>query len=624
MKNNNSGGFSESTESSKPEISNSGSHNSLEGDTSKIESSINSSMERRTTNIEGDNLQKAVESFRSKENSTEVKGNIEGKNLDDITGQMKNNNKIIVENKSETENKNKNPEYDISKFMHGSDLENKMGKMRVEPQETLGKIDNEKLKARIKKDTEMTDFLPADLKKPDADPEKVKVALDEMTKNASKHYADSARAKGYLQEEMLRSVLKDNFDVSDKTEKSVHENGKFTYTDIVARNAKEDIVIGNTTIKAGETVEIESKAGDKRYLSEQIEHIANQLDGMDDKSHRFLVVTADFQQMSDNKKAELVETVKSRNAELIVMPYYACDLQTTLNYMQVSDNPEENQKNKEKQNTENNEVKSSPEKNKLTEDSDNENNEIPELENDKQKISEIINNNIELDKLNENERKALVNVGVNLAVEKMYPEATNEQIEKLKSKIAFVDSEQVQLDMGNISKEESRLIQEYYSPDGTIKLNKEATGSDVKESLIAITQESLEKLSRYYNEDNEENSGMNETLTQMYALRSVGEITGEPDEENYDDVKIMLKYESVVGEDELLNAYKTGDINQLSRDMDSILGMGAFNELYNKFNELKTLEKTGNIQDKERIREDIDMILEAYKTEKGKNNEQNN
>lgn len=101
---------------------------------------------------------------------------------------------------------------------------------------------------------------------------------------------------------MLRSVLKNDFMVSDKTEESIHKDGSKTFTDIVATDAKHDIVIGSTKVRQGESVEIESKAGDEKYLSSQISHINKQLEGMKDDSHKFLVVTADFDRMSDEKR----------------------------------------------------------------------------------------------------------------------------------------------------------------------------------------------------------------------------------------------------------------------------------------------------------------------------------
>ena len=79
---------------------------------------------------------------------------------------------------------------------------------------------------------------------------------------------------------------------------------------------------------------VEVKCGEAAYLSSQISHIDKQLSGFDvyerqDESvkfHKVVMVTADYYQMSDSSKGHLNDVVKSHNACIHVLPFFANDI----------------------------------------------------------------------------------------------------------------------------------------------------------------------------------------------------------------------------------------------------------------------------------------------------------
>ena len=63
--------------------------------------------------------------------------------------------------------------------------------------------------------------LPEELRKPEADSEAKNKMIEKLSQEKRGHYIDSLKAKVFLQEKMLRSILKDDFTVSEKTEQSI-------------------------------------------------------------------------------------------------------------------------------------------------------------------------------------------------------------------------------------------------------------------------------------------------------------------------------------------------------------------------------------------------------------------
>ena len=85
--------------------------------------------------------------------------------------------------------------------------------------------------------------------------------------------------KGYVAEALLKENLKDCFEeISEKEVQQETSQGK-TNIDITCREAKEDFKIENVEVKKGEDLFIESKIGDKAYITQQIDHMKKQVEG---------------------------------------------------------------------------------------------------------------------------------------------------------------------------------------------------------------------------------------------------------------------------------------------------------------------------------------------------------
>lgn len=262
---------------------------------------------------------------------------------------------------------------------------------------------------------------------------------------------------------------------------------------------------------------------------------------------------------------------------------------------------------------------------------------LEKYESDKLAVEKMIEENKTLNEISEDERKALINVGVELAARKQEFDVTPEQIENVKESITFVDVNHVMKEW-NVSEDEAHYIQGYYSSDGKIKLNVDAVGNEVKEGLVTVSHEALNKLSQHYDENGNlipgftglkrddiegRNVGMNECVTRMYASRSTEEFTENREETSYaNEVEVMKEYENIVGADELFRAYKTGDTSFLSENMDSNIGMGVYDELCNQMDEMQKCEENGDRRGVEKAKANVKNILESYQKAKGDRNDE--
>ncbi len=218
------------------------------------------------------------------------------------------------------------------------DINSRLNELRVEPEAAAEAINRNTLSDRIIKDNEFY-VLPNELRGEKLNTSEAVSALTAIETAQRKNYLDTTKAKGFVQEEMIKSVLENDFDVSDKTVKSEHADGSITYTDIVA-SARNDVQLGDITIKQGEILSIESKAGDEKYLASQIDHISKQLEGMDKDSHRVLFVTSDYHRMNDKRQERLNNVLEKNDASLNVLPYYAHDLTNTIMHMDIEESQE--------------------------------------------------------------------------------------------------------------------------------------------------------------------------------------------------------------------------------------------------------------------------------------------
>ncbi len=414
------------------------------------------------------------------------------------------------------------------------DINSQLSDLRGHPQEALAAIGKDNLVNRIEKDTSLDK---------DAD--------------MDSRFIDITRAKGFLQEEMIKSTLINDFEVSDHTVKSVHEDGSITYTDIEAV-AKHDIELnGGVVISAGEKLAIESKAGNEKYIAAQIDHIDKQLQGMPEDAYHMLFVTADVNRLSEEDRARLDAVLQKNNAEINIMSYYAIDLTDTIMHMridndvqlrsdeyeeieemnpssldaaeteEIADDGKENaeiiseklsfgsvvealfgsksEKGDKASESANESVGELSEDSETTEQYNAESEaliarEQERLEADRETVNRFLEENKGLGELSEEERASVLNFAIVKAMEHD-PSLTLDKAEDYRNKIQFVTLSEVAKDTG-MDLNYARRIQGYYSPEGGMKINVNAYGFDTNEALVTIEHEAIHMLSqRYDNND---------------------------------------------------------------------------------------------------------------------------
>lgn len=148
------------------------------------------------------------------------------------------------------------------------------------------------------------------------DKEKLKKDLNQQVK----------RFKGYLVEALLKESLDGKFEeISDVEVQKETSDGK-TNIDITCRDAKEDFTIGDTEVKKGEDLYIESKIGNKEYISSQMEHMKKQIEGhhnagseSENEYKSVIVVSADYREISDEKRNDFEKHLKEVGTELVIL-----------------------------------------------------------------------------------------------------------------------------------------------------------------------------------------------------------------------------------------------------------------------------------------------------------------
>ena len=523
-------------------------------------------------------------------------------------------------------------------------INDSLSEIRGKPDKAFEVIDKQSLRDRIERDTTVS---------PESD--------------MRTQYLDMTRAKGFLQEEMIKSTLDSDFEVSSITVRSVHEDGSFTYTDIQAQ-AKHDVEIGEgVVIHEGEMLAVESKAGDERYLSSQIDHIDKQLAGMPEESHRMLFVTADVDRLSAQDKERLGKVLEKNNAAMNVLPYYAYDLTDTIMHIdtnvvfvdeagEAADSAgeadseqaenrfsladmvrsafgrQENPAEKTEEAAEN-QILQTPEE-AQPEDFRPEDNEAviarerQRLEADNYTVNELLKDDKPLRELTEEERAAVINVAVAKAMEHD-PSLTLDMAENYRGRIHFVTLDEAAAENG-VDADYAKRIQGYYSPDSGMKINTDAYGSETSETLVTITHETLHMMAQRYDEhDNpitgmtglkrsdlpqsSRNVGMNEGVTEMYASRDMSELLPDRQEGSYvREVEVMRQYEQAVGAEKLHDAYMFSGTAPLKEDFDKYTNNGRFDEFCRMMDRMHYAESNRDFGSADVMRREAEKILGEY------------
>lgn len=645
---------------------------SFESSDSQLEQSFSSDTEELEEQSSSADTQMSEENEpgdaqMSEENeSADIQMNEENESVDNQTENVEDALQVSEEQKSMNDSKVKdngitplldseeNNQY-LKPYNEQAYINDQLSELRGNPENVAETIGRDTLRDRIDRDTTMT--------------------ADSTMRS---QYVDITKAKGFLQEEMIKSALGNDFEVPDHTVKSIHEDGSVTYTDIEA-TAKHDVEISKgVIIPQNEKIAIESKAGNEKYLSTQIDHIGKQLEGMPEDSHRMLFVTADVNRLSAEDKERLGEVLKGNNATMNVLPFYSYDLTDTIMHMNVNVNPEsaaadiearqtfehdaENMNEtsyegtideklsfsdvvssffgKRDETTEINnqlsDLEKSEEQVKLDESEKNELilKEKEQFEKDTETVSKLLKDNKHLSDLSEDERNAVINVAVVRALEHD-PSQTLDKAEEYRSKVQFANVEEVARENG-VDINYAKRIQGYYSPDTGIKINVDAYGSKTDETLVTITHETIHMLAQRHDENNEmipgmtglkrsdlpnsaNNTGMNEGVTEMYAACDMADLMPNRQEKSYTrEVNIMKKYESIVGPDILHDAYMNSGTTTLKEDFDKHMGNGQFDDFCRAMDLMLIAENNRAHNNAEFMQMKLENMLNLYSIRKGK------
>ena len=526
-------------------------------------------------------------------------------------------------------------------------INDSLSEVRGNPNKALESIDKQSLYDRIERDTTVS---------PESD--------------MRSQYLDMTRAKGFLQEEMIKSTLNSDFEVSSITVKSVHEDGSYTYTDIQAQ-AKHDVEIGEgVVIHEGDMLAIESKAGSESYLSSQIDHIDRQLEGMPEDSHRMLFVTADVNKLSAQDKERLGKVLEKNNAAMNVLPYYSDDLMNTIMHIdtgsvmhaeagEAAQSPDESDESdsgqaesrfsladtvryafvRQENSAEKTEEAAENQILQMPEESQSEDfrpedkesviaRERQRLEADTYTVNELLKEDRPLSELSEGERAAVINVAVAKAMEHD-PGLTLDMAENYRSRIHFANLDEVVAENG-IDADYAKRIQGYYSPSSGMKINTDAYGSETSETLVTITHEALHMIAQRYDGQDKpisgmtglkrsdlpqsrRNVGMNEGVTEMYASRDMAELLPNRQEGSYvREVEVMQQYERAVGSEMLHDAYMFGGTAPLKEDFDRYTNNGRFDEFCRMMDRMHFAEQNRDFGSADVMRREAEKILGEY------------
>ena len=96
---------------------------------------------------------------------------------------------------------------------------------------------------------------------------------------------------------------------------------------------KKDGHISEDEVKKGEDLFIESKIGDKAYITQQIDHMKKQVEGHHNEGNEskngyksIIVVSADYKNINDEKRAEFEKHLKEVGTELVVLDKMASEI----------------------------------------------------------------------------------------------------------------------------------------------------------------------------------------------------------------------------------------------------------------------------------------------------------
>ena len=245
--------------------------------------------------------------------------------------------------------------------------------------------------------------------------------------------------------------------------------------------------------------------------------------------------------------------------------------------------------------------------------------------------TEQISNKLELDnlskkkfsELNEGERQELVNITVD-NLKKIYGDRIpEERYEKVRSSVRFLNGNEMVSNGYIKSNQVYSVLGSYSGRRDDITINMSAD-NDVKSILTTLDHESMHmvtaKLEGPYttglkiNDVNipGKNVGMNEGLTEMYSIRNVRELNPGYVSHSYtNNVRIMQKFESVIGADTIRNAYITNDFDTVKKAYEGRYGEGSFTEFCNKMDSMHNDYSDGKYAEGDKKRDQLLKMLDG-------------
>lgn len=135
--------------------------------------------------------------------------------------------------------------------------------------------------------------------------------------------------KGTVFEDMCKEGLKDKFHETDSKQITIETEEGLTKPDIVCRDAKEDLTIGNVEIKYGENLYAEVKCGSAEYIESEMAHIEKQVLGHSD-GKSIVIVSNDYLQINPQKRALFESKLRDKGSDIIVVDIKASSVEEAI------------------------------------------------------------------------------------------------------------------------------------------------------------------------------------------------------------------------------------------------------------------------------------------------------
>lgn len=134
--------------------------------------------------------------------------------------------------------------------------------------------------------------------------------------------------KGTVFEDINKECLKDKFESIDAKQSSIETSEGVTKPDITLHDAKEDMKIGDLSVKKGEDLSVEVKCGSPEYIRSEMNHMLKQVLGHEGNS--LVIVTKDYEKIDSSVRAKFESELKERGSHIYVAEVYADEVSNAI------------------------------------------------------------------------------------------------------------------------------------------------------------------------------------------------------------------------------------------------------------------------------------------------------